>query len=205
MGFFNRSKEREYIENDDNFVLDYDNDEDDAPIERFSGSASRSSSAAAPSYSAPARPSYSAPLERPSYTPPRPSYVPHQPQPQSRPSFTPPAAPPSTFYRVEPERPRRRVEELFIAKVNQSNDAMAVANLVKEKKYALIIDLNSLKSSNAPEEYISVINFIDGVCYVTDSEFKEIVDNSGIYLIYHKDIVLNEGLAGYGRPASLKL
>lgn len=93
-------------------------------------------------------------------------------------------------------RTRRTVEELFIAELKSTNDALSVADLVKEKKYALIVNLNPLKTEGPVNAYSSVVNFIDGVCYVTDSEFTEINEGSGLFLIYHKDIILNEGLGG---------
>ena len=199
MRLLNRNRDSRYNSEP---ILEYDDNEEEQPIEKFSKSAfrpERSSSSPASEQ----RRSFADSQPRSSYVPPRQPYAPPK---ASAPSFPggPGGAGASSLYKVEPSQPRRRVEELFIAKITQSNDAMAVANLVKEKKYALIINLNELKESGAPDEYISVINFIDGVCYVTDSEFKEIVDGSGIYLIYHKDIVLNEGLSAYVQSSGRK-
>lgn len=100
---------------------------------------------------------------------------------------------------------RSKVEELYIADLSSTSDALSVADLVKEKRFALIVNLNPLRADGSTAAYSSVINFIDGVCYVTDSEFKEINKDSGMFLIYHKDIVLNEGLGGYYNPDSYKL
>ena len=136
---------------------------------------SSSSSYSAPSSASSSKSSYQPPMSTPK---------------QSAPSYY---SPPAPVYKVEPDYSRRKVDELFIATLTQTNDAISVADLVKEKRYALIIDVNPLKALENKAEYASVINFIDGVCYVTDSELKEIVEGCGIYLIYHKDIVLNEG------------
>ena len=108
------------------------------------------------------------------------------------------------FYKVEPNQQHRRVEELYIATLSKTNDAMSVADLVKERRYALIIDVNPLKSQENKAALASVINFIDGVCYVTDSELKEIVKGCGIYLIYHRDVILNQGLGSSYQPSGYK-
>ena len=216
MGLFNRNNNRrnndQYVDQYDDYDYDYDYDDDveEEPIRRFDKKAAdpapdrRDVYASAPtaSYSAKApqteekrAPVYpSAPSQRPAAQTQRP--------PQKR-SYDSNSYNASNLHKVDTPK-RRRVEELYIADVTQTSDAMAVADVIKLKRHALIINLNPMKTAANQDAYISVINFIDGVCYVTDSVFKEIVPGSAMYLIYHQDIILNEGLDGYYNSSKYK-
>ena len=215
MGIFRRNDDDV---NDTYDEFDYD-DEQDEIIEKFSSSSTRRSYD--PNRSA--RPAQQPRQNQPRQSAPNPSGTRTQPSSfgtssrststQSRQTYTQPSGTSATpgdnryrsssapFYKVEPNQQHRRVEELYIATLSKTNDAMSVADLIKERRYALIIDINPLKSQDNKAALASVINFIDGVCYVTDSELKEIVKGCGIYLIYHRDVILNQGLGSSYQPS----
>ena len=218
MGIFRRNDDDV---NDTYDEFDYD-DEQDEIIEKFSSSSTRRSYD--PNRSA--RPAQQPRQNQPRQSVPSPSDARAQQSyfgassrnnsTQSRQTYTQPSgtsAKPNDnryrsssapFYKVEPNQQHRRVEELYIATLSKTNDAMSVADLIKERRYALIIDINPLKSQDNKAALASVINFIDGVCYVTDSELKEIVKGCGIYLIYHRDVILNQGLGSSYQPSGYK-
>lgn len=209
MGIFRSNDDDDRNTYDDEFELD---DEQDEVIERFSRPTRRSYD---PNKAAKTAEAKRRNQSRASRQPGQDTYA--RSTGSNQQSYAPPAsaqtplgnagtqqAEPSAFYKVEPNQTHRRVEELYIASLTQTNDAMSVADLVKERKYALIIDMNTLKNQENKADYASVINFIDGVCYVTDSELKEIIDGCGIYLIYHRDVVLNEGLDSYYQSSGYK-